>query len=66
MADRFLVAAKDGGRVFACVSEGCKFVIPDLGATRLAAALRPYRDEQSARTALAAAGYREVEWEGRR
>jgi len=66
LPDRFLRADTDAGALFACVSPGCKFVVPQVGTIRLTAALHPYPNEETARTALLAAGGRAAEWEGKR
>lgn len=66
MADRFLRATSDAGPIYACISDGARFVVPEVGPVRLTASLHPYPDEASGRAALIAAGGRGVEWEARR
>jgi hypothetical protein len=66
MADRILEARGPAGPVFACISEGVRFTEAKVADGRLSAILSPFRDEGSARCALAAAGASNIAERGKK
>jgi hypothetical protein len=66
MADRILEARSPAGCIFACISEGVRFTEGKVADRRLGAILTPFRDEGSARCALAAAGASDITEGGRK